>query len=373
MDAGALPSAGNLDIKDENTTRSSYKKCFRLLKMSILVCCVAGFSLQTAEFLNDFYKYPVVVSLEYEGIEEFPVPAFTLCSKYWYDFKYYCQKFPDKCETTEYPENFCEYHPQSCKRNATHGIVPTSFPPHYLSDRFLKIFAYNSSIFTVKGDYPTIITGPFFTVTDGVHECCFTSNNGFGINGLRKAKGSLLQDQISWFFHYFHRNSLQSEFFFTPEAAPYGTLYVHSPLHAFKKDDKSLIFKGGKSYVMSIRLSMKGLLPHPFESDCRDYELSWKRNNNTGPVSREMCEFECAEEDSSYFEKEYAVWSNKRLCTYLGEDSVRAEELEHWRMIAEKLKEDCECIVSCKRDCWTHSYDFSVTENDETPRLFYEK
>ncbi|KAG8178529.1 hypothetical protein JTE90_027839 [Oedothorax gibbosus] len=82
MDAGALPS-GHLDIKDENTARSSNKKWFRLLKMSILACCVAGFSLQTAEFLNDFYKYPVVVSMEYQTMEEFPIPAFTFCSKYW--------------------------------------------------------------------------------------------------------------------------------------------------------------------------------------------------------------------------------------------------------------------------------------------------
>ncbi|KAG8175092.1 hypothetical protein JTE90_019087 [Oedothorax gibbosus] len=372
MDAGALPSAGNLDIKDENTTRSSYKKWFRLLKMSILVCCLAGFSLQTAEFLNNFYKYPVVVSLEFERIEEFPIPALTFCSKYWFDFKYYCQIFPDNCETTEYPENFCSYYPLSCKRNATHGIVPTTFPPHYLSDYFLKKFAYNSSIFTVEGDSSIIIIGPFFTLTDGVHECCFSSNNGFGRNGLRKAKGTLLQDNISWFFH-FLPESLQAEFFFKPEAAPYGTLYVHSPLHAFKKDDKFMIFKGGKSYSMSFRLSMKRLLPHPYESDCRDYELSWKKNNNTGPVSREMCEFECAKIDSSYFESEYAKWSNKReQCNQLMDDSVRAEELEHWRMMAEKLKEKCECMVSCKRDCWTHSYDFSVTDN-ETPLIFYPK
>ncbi|KAG8173256.1 hypothetical protein JTE90_026659, partial [Oedothorax gibbosus] len=53
------------------------------------------------------------------------------------------------------------------------------------------------------------------------------------------------------------------------------------------KGDKSLIVKGRKSYDISIRLGMKRLLSHPYETDCRDYELSWKKNNNTGPVSRE--------------------------------------------------------------------------------------
>ncbi|KAG8177402.1 hypothetical protein JTE90_014850 [Oedothorax gibbosus] len=55
---------------------------------------------------------------------------------------------------------------------------------------------------------------------------------------------------------------------------------------------------------------MKRLLPHPYETDCEDYELAWKKNNNTGPVSREMCELECAEKtfpSFSYFEGDIRV------------------------------------------------------------------
>ncbi|KAG8177397.1 hypothetical protein JTE90_014845 [Oedothorax gibbosus] len=82
MDAGALPSC-SLDIKHEETNRRSNKNWVRLLKMSILACCLTGFGLQTAEFLEDFYKYPSVVSLNYQRIDEFPIPALTFCSKYW--------------------------------------------------------------------------------------------------------------------------------------------------------------------------------------------------------------------------------------------------------------------------------------------------
>ncbi|KAG8194823.1 hypothetical protein JTE90_017262 [Oedothorax gibbosus] len=101
---------------------------------------------EVVEFLDNFYKYPVVVSVEYQRMEEFPIPAFTFCSKYWYDFKQYCQEFPDNCEMTEYPKNFCNYYPFSCKRNATHAIMPTRFPHYYITEDILKKIAYNSSI-----------------------------------------------------------------------------------------------------------------------------------------------------------------------------------------------------------------------------------
>ncbi|KAG8175025.1 hypothetical protein JTE90_009161 [Oedothorax gibbosus] len=142
MDAGALPS-GHLDIKDENTARSSNKKWFRLLKMSILACCLTGFGLQTSEFLDNFYKYPVVVSIEYQRMEEFPIPAFTFCSKYWYDFQQYCRRFPENCETTEYPKDFCYYQSWRCKKHATHGIwrvgsVTEENPPPWSDQRNIQ-------------------------------------------------------------------------------------------------------------------------------------------------------------------------------------------------------------------------------------------
>ncbi|KAG8175027.1 hypothetical protein JTE90_009163 [Oedothorax gibbosus] len=162
-----------------------------------------------------------------------------------------------------------------------------TFPDQNFKEETLEELAYNSSIAIEAGDNTTIITGPFFIEIDGIMECCFTSNNGFGSNGLRKTKkkkGSVLKDSIS--LQFVHQ-SLLAEFFFKPEANPYGTLYVHSPLRSFRKGDKSLIVKGWKGYDVAIRLGMKRLLEHPYESDCRDYELSWKKNNNTGPVSRE--------------------------------------------------------------------------------------
>ncbi|KAG8177400.1 hypothetical protein JTE90_014848 [Oedothorax gibbosus] len=62
-----------------------------------------------------------------------------------YDFKRYCQEFPDNCETTEYPKKFCNSNPVSCTRNATHGILPTTFPGGFLGKDFLRWLAYNSS------------------------------------------------------------------------------------------------------------------------------------------------------------------------------------------------------------------------------------
>ncbi|KAG8172783.1 hypothetical protein JTE90_015945 [Oedothorax gibbosus] len=93
---------------------------------------------------------------------------------------------------------------------------------------------------------------------------------------------------------------------------------------------------------MSIRLSMKRLLPHPYETDCRDYELSWKENNKTGPVSREVCEQECTKKYSPYFEKAFAVRSREReRCKKLLEHEATSatplrNRLQRLRMVMER-------------------------------------
>ncbi|KAG8177401.1 hypothetical protein JTE90_014849 [Oedothorax gibbosus] len=73
------------------------------------------------------------------------------------------------------------------------------------------------------------------------------------ISSSFKYLGTVFNPLTWWNFHFIHK-SLQPEFFFKPKAAPYGRLYVHSPKQAFRRDDKSLILKGGKAYEMSIRL-----------------------------------------------------------------------------------------------------------------------
>ncbi|KAG8182455.1 hypothetical protein JTE90_012469 [Oedothorax gibbosus] len=321
--------------------------------MSILACCLTGFGLQTAEFLDNFYKYPVVVSLDYQSLKEFPMPAYTYCSKYWYDFKKYCQDFPDNCETFEHTENFCNSYPLACQGNATHSIVPMTFPNEEFHKEILRKLAYNSSTVFVLGADTKIIRGPIFTEIDGVMECCFTCNNGFGSNGLRKTgKENFTSSRLvseEWLIVNFIPFDLLPEFFFKPEAAPYGTVYVHSPLLAFRTDDKSFIFKAGKTYVMSVRLSMKRLLPHPYETDCRDYELSWKKNNNTGPVSREMCESLCVNLNQSYFERNFiAAISMFDFCKPIMNGSEVIKK-PYWS--AREIK-TCKCVVNnCKKDC----------------------
>ena len=68
------------EIKRETNPR---KSVCRTLKFLIFVGCLSGFGFQTAEFLTNFYKYPTVVNMDVKGMEEFPLPALTVCSQYW--------------------------------------------------------------------------------------------------------------------------------------------------------------------------------------------------------------------------------------------------------------------------------------------------
>ncbi|KAG8171404.1 hypothetical protein JTE90_006872 [Oedothorax gibbosus] len=79
-----------------------------------------------------------------------------------------------------------------------------------------------------------------------------------------------------------------------------------------------------------------------------------------------MCELECTKSNSSFFEKEFETSPGWReQCEQVLDGSVEAEQLQLWRMTPEELKEECKCFVSCKKDCWTYSYDFSVTERED--------
>ncbi|KAG8189774.1 hypothetical protein JTE90_017690 [Oedothorax gibbosus] len=96
---------------------------------------------------------------------------------------------------------------------------------------------------------------------------------------------------------------------------------------------------------------MKRLLPHPYKTDCKDYELSWKNNNNTGPVSREMCELLCVRVDFKYFERNRAGRSSPRKECKMLLDSYGEIEPFNFDSVMDRT-EVCKCIVNnCKKDC----------------------
>ncbi|KAF8778857.1 hypothetical protein HNY73_015542 [Argiope bruennichi] len=75
---------------------------------------------------------------------------------------------------------------------------------------------------------------------------------------------------------------------FYPWKVPNVAIAIHSPFvpaHAF---DEGKLLKIGYMYQISVKLEEEHLLPHPYITDCTDYDEFWRENNKTGPRSQEV-------------------------------------------------------------------------------------
>ncbi|GFS92632.1 uncharacterized protein NPIL_454891 [Nephila pilipes] len=64
---------------------------------------------------------------------------------------------------------------------------------------------------------------------------------------------------------------------------------VHSPFIRVNPSVDPNVLKLGHDYEIIVRLEAEEhLLPHPFHTNCTDYEAIWRKNNKTGPRSQEV-------------------------------------------------------------------------------------
>ncbi|GIY55206.1 uncharacterized protein CDAR_172981 [Caerostris darwini] len=74
--------------------------------------------------------------------------------------------------------------------------------------------------------------------------------------------------------------------------SPYS-LSIHSPVVPESPLSSGKALTLGKQYKVSIRLEEEHLLPHPYATNCTDYDALWRKNDKTGPRSQQMCIYMC--------------------------------------------------------------------------------
>ncbi|GBO05094.1 hypothetical protein AVEN_249602-1 [Araneus ventricosus] len=70
-------------------------------------------------------------------------------------------------------------------------------------------------------------------------------------------------------------------------------LSIHSPFVPVNPLLEGNHLKSGYEYNIYVRLDEEHLQPHPYETNCTDYDALWRKNNKTGPRSQEMCKALC--------------------------------------------------------------------------------
>ncbi|GBM87500.1 hypothetical protein AVEN_97367-1 [Araneus ventricosus] len=75
---------------------------------------------------------------------------------------------------------------------------------------------------------------------------------------------------------------------FRPWYIPQIVLAIHSPYVPVQPVTEGEVLKIGYVYLVSVKLEEEQLLPHPYQTDCIDYDALWRENNKTGPRSQEV-------------------------------------------------------------------------------------
>ncbi|GFY18800.1 uncharacterized protein TNCV_2400181 [Trichonephila clavipes] len=146
--------------------------------------------------------------------------------------------------------------------------------------------------------------------------------------------------------------NLEKEELFYPWLSHQVFFAVHSPFVPINPFLDGRAMKPGYLYNVNIRLEKELLLPHPYQTNCTDYEAMWKKNNKTGPRSQQKCRDMCTKNYSKFCfgcEKGLTMYENiEDLCSPLercGRHHCYCKDLHVL------LKNKGECIDNCKEEC----------------------
>ncbi|GBM58001.1 hypothetical protein AVEN_162179-1 [Araneus ventricosus] len=133
---------------------------------------------------------------------------------------------------------------------------------------------------------------------------------------------------------------------------------VHSPFVPVDPVSDGTAVQPGYDYNFHINLEEEHLQPHPYKTNCTNYEAEWTKNNRTGPRSQEMC-------------KELCRLTYSRRCfgcerIRLTNTNPRNACLEDTYVMKNCLKDGeykkmHHCNSHCKRACKKLKYRYSVT------------
>ncbi|GIY54177.1 hypothetical protein CEXT_466961 [Caerostris extrusa] len=146
---------------------------------------------------------------------------------------------------------------------------------------------------------------------------------------------------------------------FHPWGEPGVIFTIHSPFVAVNPFLKGNVLRPGSSYNIHVRLEEEHLLPHPYKTNCTDYESLWKSNNRTGPRSQQMCKENCM----IYFSMTCYRCPYELIMYENPEDRCNKSSDLYCDRMEQMLEELEECRDNCKPDCVKHMYPYTIEEH----------
>ncbi|CAL1299199.1 unnamed protein product [Larinioides sclopetarius] len=147
-------------------------------------------------------------------------------------------------------------------------------------------------------------------------------------------------------------------------------LDIHSPFLPVNPLQEGVSIRPGYHYFAEVILHKEQLLPYPYQTDCVDYNITWMKNNRTGPRSQD--ESSCV--DPTIFgnicvhgrEKLSSKMSNilfsffYSACSHLGIP-------QYLNVCLPYVEAHERCHVGCKPDCLKLYYEYHIVESTQDP------
>ncbi|GBL94473.1 hypothetical protein AVEN_235582-1 [Araneus ventricosus] len=325
------------------------------------------FFYQSLEFYWHYYTYPTTTNIAVTTPSHFRIPAVTICNRNMIKRTQLCGQYPHLCAKPNNLKGFCQKHSSMCLGKTSDLEIPlfgyyTNSSKNITKELrdTIQQLTFNASL--EKNDmffYPDTKTWRT-TYVNSFEFASYARCYSFNLHIFSKEEPSTVDATgpdrrvIASMIHEKKENLY-------PWVDYQVFLSVHSPLVPDNPIQYGHELTSGYNYEIFLHFKEEHLLPHPYATNCADYDDLWKKNNKTGPRSQEMCREFCRKTYNAqcygcgYYQTMHSYkWQN--LCPY-GTLSCKDEKL--WK--------DLElCEENCKPNCLKLKYTYRFKKTKVT-------
>ncbi|GFT75332.1 uncharacterized protein NPIL_16491 [Nephila pilipes] len=367
-DRNPSESIRNLDERRNEEMFPKRGAMWNFLKGIVLILCISCFSYQSTNFCILYFSYPTTLSLALTKPEVIIKPAFTFCSSGGVNRTYFCTEYPHLCIKPSNMTQFCENFPFNCICDVSNLMIPKFEDEDYYNKEILEALRriiLSSRISPNEGNpwslnvrsHSELTTNPIYLRQAGLYTMCFSSNLHLDDNAEPDSWNfNLSRREPHKFINFFYLHLPRNESFFYMKL-PVVLFSVHSP---FIQDNPFIMdneLKLGHEYEVKVRLEEEHLLPHPFPTNCTDYDDLWRKNNKTGPRSQEVCQKKC----SDFFEEK--CWEYASTLKSLRNNKTHTQDFSFCKKL--DLEDVPRCKMNCKTNCIKLKYSYTVKDKTE--------
>ncbi|GBN22079.1 hypothetical protein AVEN_266120-1 [Araneus ventricosus] len=281
--------------------------------------------------------------------------------------------YPNLCERPKKAEEYCLKHPQFCPKNISALVIPkhgyyTTFSKEVSEvSQQLLINRSKDIVFSTSGSKPTV---SFINVGSTEFAKCYSENLHLYQSRLEGRVEEVDAESPFRYGIYYYYLRLYEEESFIPWGQPQAFFAIHSPFNPINPVHYGHAIRSGFTYRIEVKLEEDHLLPPPYATNCKDYNIRLENLNEIKPRSQQMCQELCRSEYykqcygcdlgiTMQFTSEYFCRKGRSLglCDHSALTESELSQIRHT------------CLKGCRPDCIKLKYPYTVKETENERSL----